>query len=136
MERSSSPAGIGDWNFIVGNKKKSKTDKWFSKWWLSCGIPLELNSSYNSLRVDYSLAIAKAYMNNKELLDSLKCLKISAPKIRIPFLSLELDPHKPAFFEAQVGEPYSSGVRKNKVERECKQVLEEYISTRLVKLQW
>jgi len=65
-------------------------------------------------------------MNDKELLDSLKCQKISARKIRIPFLSLELDPYKPSFFEAQVGEPYSSSVRKIKGEQECKQVLEEY----------
>jgi len=77
-------------------------------------------------------------MSNKELLDSLKCQKISAQKIRIPFLSLELDPYKPSFFEAQVGEPYSSGLRKSKGEQEFKQVLEEYYNKKfkLTKVQW
>jgi len=65
-------------------------------------------------------------MNNKELLESLKCQKISARKIRIPFSSLELDPYKSSFFEAKVGEPYSSGVRKSKGELVCKEELEEY----------
>jgi len=42
-------------------------------------------------------------MNDKELLESLTCWKISAKKITIPFSSLELDPYKPSFFEAKVG---------------------------------
>jgi len=33
---------------------------------------------------------------------------------------------RPSFFEAKVGEPYSSGVRKSKGELVCKEVLEEY----------
>jgi len=59
-------------------------------------------------------------MNDKELLESLKCQKISARKIRVPFSSPELDPYNPSFFEAKVG------VRKSKGELVCKQVLEEY----------
>jgi len=65
-------------------------------------------------------------MEDKELLEYLKYKKISARQIRIPFSSLELNPFKPTFFKAKVGEPYVSDKRRSKGEQECKRVLEEY----------
>ncbi len=66
-------------------------------------------------------------MNDKELLDNLDCKKISARKIKIPFSSLELEPYKPSFFEAEVGEPYYSGKR-SRGEIKCRKVLEKYFN--------
>jgi len=65
-------------------------------------------------------------MKDQELLESLKYERVSARKIRIPINSLEMEPFKPTFFKAVVGEPYSSGKRKSKGELECKKVLESY----------